>query len=171
MNIGRRVKPSSSSRDRTAKLQTTRTISTETRTSSSTPRCRCATRMPTQHRSQSPSASSGQQASQRRCRSIFIKTSILFPFFKPITYIFLEISTYFLDKNQTLKPLIFSLEGTETCRNNKNRKLTNIFNDGIKTRFDKEKLTCAQTSNSTANNGQRETQKFTEDATNSNRHQ
>ena len=79
--------------------------------------------------------------------------------------------TYFLDKNQTLKPLIFSLEGTETCRNNKNRKLTNIFNDGIKTRFDKEKLICAQTSNSTANNGQRETQKFTEDATNSNRHQ
>ena len=86
-NIGRRVKPSSSSRDRTAKLQTTRTISTETRTSSSTPRCRCATRMPTQHRSQSPSASSGQQASQRHCRSIFIKTSILFPFFKPITYL------------------------------------------------------------------------------------
>ena len=86
MNIGRRVKPSSSSRDRTAKLQTTRTISTETRTSSSTPRCRCATRMPsTQHRSQSPSASSGQQASQRHCRSIFIKMSILFPFFKPIT--------------------------------------------------------------------------------------
>ena len=71
MNIGRRVKPSSSSRDRTAKLQTTRTISTETRTSSSTPRCRCATRMPTQHQSRSPSASSGQQASQRHCRSIF----------------------------------------------------------------------------------------------------
>ena len=43
------------------------------------------------------------------------------------------IPTYFLDKNQTLKPLIFSLEGTETCKNNKNRKLTNIFNDGIKT--------------------------------------
>ena len=98
MNIGRRVKPSSSSRDRTAKLQTTRTISTETRTSSSTPRCRCATRMPTQHRSQSPSASSGQQASQRHCRSIFYQNVYFSPIFQTHD-IFLEISTYFLNKN------------------------------------------------------------------------
>ena len=117
MNIGRRVKPSSSSRDRTAKLQTTRTISTETRTSSSTPRCRCATRMPTQHRSQSPSASSGQQASQRHCRSIFYQNVYFFPIFQTHD-IFLEISTYFVNKKQTLKPLIISLEGTESLFQN-----------------------------------------------------